>query len=125
MRNGIFSFYIRCDETATRGIALVENDAIRGFSRSHVYSIERLIADSVERLRKDRNTRWRVKAMEHTHADGVSPRGFPARLEGEEGEDQFWYQGAADADRKLKVEIQGAWLHDLPWNRTAGRPGEK
>jgi hypothetical protein len=125
MRDGIFSFYIRCDETATRGIALVENDAIRGFSRSNVYSIEKLIVDSDERLRKDRNTRWRVKALEHTQTKGVSTRGFPARLEGEEGEDQFWYQGAADADRKLKVEIQGAWLHDLPWNRTAGRLGEK
>jgi hypothetical protein len=125
MRDGIFSFYIRCDETATRGIALVENDAIRGFSRSHVYSIERLIAGSIERLRKDRNTRWQVKALEHTHTEGVSTRGFPAKLEGEEGEDQFWYQGAADADRKLKVEIQGAWLHDLPWNRTAGRLKEK
>src|SRR4029079_17126124 len=74
MRDGIFSFYIRCDETATRGIALVENDAIRGFSRSHVYSVERLIAGSIERLRKDRNTHWRVKAMEHTHTEGVSTR---------------------------------------------------
>ena len=71
MRDGIFSFYIRCDETATRGIALVENDAVRGFSRSHVYSVERLKTGAVEQLRKDRNTHWRVKAMEHTHADGV------------------------------------------------------
>jgi hypothetical protein len=42
MRDGIFSFYIRSDETAIRAIAIVENDSIRGFNRSHIYSVERL-----------------------------------------------------------------------------------
>jgi hypothetical protein len=126
MRNGIFSFYVRYNEIAIKGIALVENDAIRGFSRHHVYSVERLIPFSVERFRKDRNTHWRVQAVVHRHAPGVSASGFPATLVGEEGEDQFWYEGNAEADRqgKLKVEIQGAWLHDFPWRRAAGYPSE-
>jgi hypothetical protein len=115
MRDGIFSFYIRSEETAIRAIALVENDSIRGFNRSHIYSIERL-EYSLNRPRKDRNTNWSVKAMAYTRR-GVSMRGFPAKLEGEEGEDQFWFEGGSDADRRVRVEIQGAWLQNLPWHR--------
>jgi hypothetical protein len=69
--------------------------------------------------KKDRNTNWRVKAMEHTRTEGVSVRGLPARLEGEEGEEQFWFEGGSDADKRIRVEIQGAWLQDLPWHRAA------
>ena len=46
-------------------------------------------------------------------------RGFPAKLEGEEGEEQFWFEGGSDADRRVRVEIQGAWLQNLPWDREA------
>jgi hypothetical protein len=118
MRDGIFSFYIRSNEISVRAIALVESDMIRGFNRSHIYSVERLIKHSVERLRKDRNTRWRVKAVEYTPARAVLMRGFPAKLEGEEGEEQFWFEGGSDADKHVRVEIQGAWLRSLPWHRT-------
>jgi hypothetical protein len=118
MRDGIFSFYVRSDGTAVRAIALVENDLIKGFNRSHIYSIERLV-HSLDRLRKDRNTNWRVKVMEHNHGQGFSLRGFPAKLEGEEGEEQFWFEGGSDADKRVRVEIQGAWLHNLPWDRAA------
>jgi hypothetical protein len=122
MRDGIFSFYIRSGETAIKAIALVENDSIRGFNRSHIYSVE-CLEYSLDRLRKDRNTNWRVKAMEHTHAQGVSMRGFPAQLEGEEGEEQFWFEGGSDADSCIRVEIQGAWLQNLPWQRPASTDG--
>ena len=101
MRDGIFSFYIRSDEMSIRAIALVESDMIRGFNRSHIYSVERL-KYSLNRLRKDRNTNWRVKAMAYT-GQGVSMRGFPAKLEGEEGEEQFWFEGGSDADRRVRV----------------------
>jgi hypothetical protein len=117
MRDGIFSFYIRSEEMAIRAIALVEKDSIRGFNKSHIYSVERL-ESSLNRLRKDRNTNWRVKATAYTH-QGVSMRGFPARLEGEEGEEQFWFEGGSDADKRVRVEIQGAWLQNLPWQRAA------
>jgi hypothetical protein len=119
MRDGIFSFYIRSDETAIRAIAIVENDSIRGFNRSHIYSVERLEYSPDRLQKKDRNTNWRVKAMEHTRTEGVSVRGLPARLEGEEGEEQFWFEGGSDADKRIRVEIQGAWLQDLPWHRAA------
>jgi hypothetical protein len=81
MRDGIFSFYVRSDETAIRAIALVEKDSIKGFNRSHIYSVDRLVYSS-ERLRKDRNTNWRIKVVEHNHVQGFSIRGFPAKNSG-------------------------------------------
>ena len=118
MRDGIFSFYVRSDETAIRAIALVEKDSIKGFNRSHIYSVDRLVY-SFERRRKDRNTNWRIKVAEHNPVQGFSMRGFPAKLEGEEGDEQFWFEGGSDADRRVRVEIQGAWLQNLPWHREA------
>jgi hypothetical protein len=118
MRDGIFSFYIMSDEKAIKAIALVENDSIRGFNQNYVYAIERL-KYSVDQLLKHRNTQWRVKAVEYAPAQGGSERGFPAQLEGEEGEEQFWFEGGSDADRHVRVEIQGAWLQNLPWHRAA------
>jgi hypothetical protein len=116
MREGIFSFYIRSDQITIRAIALVENDSIRGFNRSHLYLVERL-GFSHARLRKNQSTNWRVKVVEHTRAQGFLIGGFPAKLEGEEGEEQFCFEGGSDADRRVRVEIQGAWLHNLPWHR--------
>ena len=120
MRDGIFSFYIRSDENAIRAIALVENDSIRGFNRSHIYTVDRL-QHSIERLRSNRNTDWRVKVMKYARSEGPSPQGFPATLEGEEGEEQFWFEGGSYADRHVRIEIQGAWLQNLPWHRAAPR----
>ena len=57
--------------------------------------------------------------MEYSSAQGGSMCGFPAKLEGEEGEEQFWFEGGSDADRHVRVEIQGAWLQNLPWHRGA------
>jgi hypothetical protein len=117
MRDGIYSFFITSDGTAIKGIALVENDAIRGFNRSHIYSVDQLVIYSVERVRRHRNTRWHVKAMEYTDTLGASTRGFPAKLKGDQGDDQFWFEGESDLDKNVRVEIQGAWLHNLPWHR--------
>jgi hypothetical protein len=41
--------------------------------------------------------------MEHTHIEGVSVRGLPARLEGEEWEEQFWFEGGSDADKRIRL----------------------
>jgi hypothetical protein len=120
MREGIFSFSIRSGHKIIKAIALVENDSIRGFSRSHIYFVERLTSFPA-RSAKNRNSNWRVKAMEHTRVQGFSIRGFPAKLEGEEGEEQFCFEGGSDADRLVRVEIQGAWLQNLPWQPTKSK----
>ena len=71
-----------------------------------------------ERVGKHRQKHWRAKAIEYTHVQG-SIRGFPAMIDGEDDEDQFLFEGESDADINVRVEIQGAWLHDLPWQRLA------
>src|ERR1700761_2962216 len=114
MRDGIYSFFITFSGVTIKGIALVESDAITGLDRSHVYSVEQL-KYSAKRLLKHRNTHWRVKAIEHGYPDAT--RGFPAKLQGDEEEDQFSFEGESEADTSVKVEIQGTWLHGLPWHR--------
>ena len=114
MQDGIYSLFITSDGTASKGIAVVEHDAIRGFNSTHIYSVERLVNYPAERS-SHRGRHWRAKAIgnrAHLH-------GFPAMLGGAEEEDQFSFEGESDADSKVGVEIQGAWLHDLPWHRAA------
>jgi hypothetical protein len=69
-------------------------------------------------VRSDETTvRASALVMEHSPLQGFSMRGFHAKLEGEEGEGRFWFEGGSDADRRVRVEIQGVWLHSLPWDR--------
>jgi hypothetical protein len=42
-------------------------------------------------------------------------------IDGEEEEDQFLFEGESDADINVRVEIQGAWLHDPYWRRSVRR----
>jgi hypothetical protein len=121
MRDGIYSFFITSDGTTSKGIAMVEHDAIRGFNANHIYSVERLFNYPAERA-SDRGKHWRAKAIGNRVAQKGSLRGFPAMVGGEEDEDEFSFEGESDADRQVSVEIQGAWLHDLPWQRAAELP---
>ena len=72
-----------------------------------------------ERAGKRQQKHWRAKGIEYQQAQQVSVRGFPAMIDGEEGEDQFLFEGESDADLNVRVEMQGAWLHALPWHRAA------
>ncbi len=116
MRDGIYSLFIIADGTPSKGIAVVEHDTIRGFNSSHIYSVERLVNYPAERS-SQRGKHWRAKAVGDQATRSGSLHGFPAMLGGEEDEEQFSFQGKADADSQVGVEIQGAWLHELPWHR--------
>jgi hypothetical protein len=122
MRDGIYSFFITSDGTASKGIAVVEHDAIKGFNSSHIYSVERVINYPAERV-SHRGKHWRAKAIGNRAAQRGSLRGFPAMVGGEEAEDEFLFEGEADADNNVGIEIQGAWLHELPWHRAEILPG--
>src|ERR1700692_4557153 len=118
MRDGIYSLFITSDGAASKGIAVVEHDAIRGFNSSHIYSVERLVNYPAERS-SHRGKHWRAKVIGNKAAQSGSLRGCPAMVGGEEDDDQFSFEGEADADSKVGVEIQGAWLHELPWQRSS------
>src|ERR1700759_697985 len=113
MRDGIYSFFIISDGTASKGIAMIEHDAIRGFSASHLYSVERLVNYPSERA-SHFGKHWLAKAVGNSAAQSGCLRGFPAMVGGEEDEDQFLFEGKSDTESGVSVEIQGAWLHDLP-----------
>jgi hypothetical protein len=121
MQDGIYSFFVISDGVASKGIAVVEHDAIMGFNASHLYSLERLINYPHERA-SNVGKHWRAKAVGNSAAQRGCLRGFPAMVGGEEDEDQFLFEGESDADSGVSVEIQGAWLHDLPWHHAIKRP---
>lgn len=105
MRDGIYSFIVRSGDRVMKGIALVQNNMVRGFNWNGVYIVGR----------KPENTDWRVHAIRYgSHTQGVSLRGFPATLKGEEEEHGFRFEGEPDGGIKGRVAIQGTWLHDLP-----------
>jgi len=107
MLDGIYSFEITFLGTVIKGIAMAENDSIRGFNWSHVYR--------VERSEKHGKTFWHVTETPHaSETQGFVRRGFPAKLEGEELEDRFAFEVAGEADVNEKVSIQGRRLCDLP-----------
>jgi hypothetical protein len=91
MLDGIYSFEITFLGTIIKGIAMAENNNIRGFNWSHVYK--------VERSEKHGKTYWHVTETPHaSDTQGFVRRGFPAKLEGEEGEDRFAFEVAGEAD---------------------------
>jgi hypothetical protein len=107
MLDGVYSFEITFLGTVIKGIAMAENDSIRGFNWSHVYK--------VERSEKHGKTYWHVTETPHaSDTEGFVRRGFPAKLEGEEGEDRFAFEVAGETDVDDKVSIQGRRLCDLP-----------
>ena len=111
MRNGIYSFCVTSNGTTLNGIATVENETMRGFNSSNVYLPKRMIRRG--------KTSWNVKLYAYAPrrivflTEAVSRRYF----EGEEAEDSFAFEGAADGDANIKVSIHGKWLFDLPGER--------
>ena len=107
MLDGVYSFEITFLGTVIKGIAMAENNNIRGFNWSHVYQ--------VERSEKHGKIFWRVTETPHaSDTEGFVRRGFPAKLEGEEREDQFAFEVTGATDVEDKVLIQGRRLCDLP-----------
>jgi hypothetical protein len=123
MRDGIYSFFITADGMSSKGIAVVEHDVILGFNSRHLYSVKRLVNYPAERV-THQGKHWRAKAIGNRAAQRGSLPGFPAMVGGEEDEEQFSFEGEADADSTVDIEIQGAWLHDLPWHRAVRQLGE-
>ncbi len=59
MLDGIYSFEMTFLGTVIKGIAMAENNSIRGFNWSHVYK--------VERSEKHGKAYWHVTETPHTH----------------------------------------------------------
>jgi hypothetical protein len=105
MLDGIYSFEITFLGTVIKGIAMAENNSIRGFNWSHAYK--------VDRSERHGKTYWHVTETPHaSDTEGFVRSGFPAKLEGEEGEDRFAFEVVGESGDK--VSIEGRRLCDLP-----------
>jgi len=106
MHDGIYGFCITSKGKATKGVALVESDVIRGLNSSHIY-----VAKRSARCGK---AVWRLKECAYaTVAPGVSMRGYEAILDGRAGQDRFALEGAWDGDINARIAIEGRKLCDL------------
>ena len=117
MRDGIYRVEFRSGHTIGKGIAVAENNAIRGFDENYFY----FVGPSVQHGRLKR----RVLAMRYApQPQGFSNPGFPATVSCEEGGEEFLLRGEADGDSSIKVTIHGTWIAELPWPSTAGAIGK-
>jgi hypothetical protein len=116
MRDGIYRVEFRSGHTIGKGIAVADNNAIRGFDENYFYFVGRSVKHG--RLKR------RVLAMRYApQVQGFSNPGFPATVSGEEGEAEFLLKGEADGDSGIKITIHGTWIAELPWPSTAGAIG--
>jgi hypothetical protein len=108
MRDGIYSFHVTSNGTTLNGIAMIQNDSIRGLTSGNVFP--------VERIRRYKKPCWHVYACRYANREqSTYGWGFPAIVAGEDREDSFALDGAADGDANVKISIHGKWLLDLPW----------
>jgi hypothetical protein len=103
MRDGIYSFNVTSRGT---GIAIVENNTIKGLTRNSTYISQPST--------KYGEPCFLFHELPFGDPQGFFRRGFPAKLLGEEGENHFKLSGESEGDSSLKVTIQGQWLCNLP-----------
>ena len=91
MRDGIYRVEFRSGQTIGKGIAVVDNDTIRGFDETYFYFVGHLAQYG--------RPKRRVLAMRYApRAQGFSSPGFPATVYSEEREEEFLFKGEADGD---------------------------
>ena len=117
MRDGIYRVEFRSGQTIGKGIAVADNDTIRGFDETYFYF--------VGHFAKYGRPKRRVLAMRYApQAQGFSNPGFPATVYSEEGEEEFLLKGEADGNSSIKITIHGTRIAELPWPSTTN-PSQK
>jgi hypothetical protein len=106
MREGIYRIETTISQTSSKGVAMINNDGIRGLDIDYVYAGTQVI--------KYGKRGWSFSAERYGKSGpGPSIRYFSATVYGEEGEGEFRLWGESDADANTKVAIHGRWVADL------------
>ena len=103
MRRGIYRFETTISQTSREGIAMINNNRIRGLDNDYIYT--------GSHIAKCGKRGWSFSAERYGKSGrGSSSRRFSATVYGEEGEREFRLSGESDADANTKVAIHGRWV---------------
>jgi T3SS negative regulator,GrlR len=103
MRRGIYRIETTRSQTSAEGIAMINNNGIRGLDNDYIYT-GRLVAKHGKRG-------WSFSVERYGKSGrGFSIRRFSATIYGDEGEREFRLSGESDADANTKVAIHGRWV---------------
>ena len=103
MRRGIYRIDTTISQTSAEGIAMINNNRIRGLNNDYIYT--------GSHVAKHGKREWSFSAERYGKSGrGTSIRRFSATVYGEEGEREFRLSGESDADANTKVAIHGRWV---------------
>ena len=103
MRRGIYRIDTTISQTSAEGIAMINNNRIRGLDNDYIYT--------GSHVAKHGKREWSFNAERYGKSGrGSSIRRFSATVYGEEGEREFQLSGESDADANTKVAIHGRWV---------------
>jgi hypothetical protein len=103
MREGIYRIGTTISQTSSEGIAMINNNGIRGLDNDYIYS--------GNHVAKHGKRGWSFSAERYGKSGrGFSIRSFSATVYGEEGEREFRLWGESNADASTKFAIYGRWV---------------
>ena len=103
MRRGIYRIETTISQTSAEGIAMINNNGIRGLDNDYIYT--------GSQVAKYGKRGWSFSAERYGKSGrGSSIRRFSATVYGEEGEREFRLWGESKADANTKFAIHGRWV---------------
>src|SRR5882762_341486 len=103
MRGGIYRIGTTLSQTSSEGIAMINNDGIRGLDNDYIYT--------GSHVAKHGKRGWSFSAERYGKSRrGSSIRRFSATIYDDEGDPEFQLSGESDADANTKVAIHGRWV---------------
>jgi len=103
MREGIYRIETTISQTSSGGVAMINNNRIRGLDNDYVYT--------GSQVAKHGKRGWSFSAERYGKSGrGSSIRRFSATVYGEEGEREFRLWGESKADANTKFAIHGRWV---------------
>jgi hypothetical protein len=103
MRRGIYRIETTISQTSAQGIAMINNNGIRGLNNDYIYT--------GSHVAKYGKRGWSFNAERYGKSGrGSSIRRFSATIYGEDGEREFRLWGESKADASTKFAIHGRWV---------------
>jgi hypothetical protein len=103
MREGIYRIETTIGQTSSEGIAMINNNGIRGLDNDYIYT--------GSHIAKRGKRGWSFSAERYRKSGrGFFIRSFSATVYGEDGEREFRLWGESNADANTKFVIHGRWV---------------